>query len=147
MTYLKQLFWKKFSKAEKLRLHCCGTDKIIFLKLLSFHFLTSSLCYLYPYALNSPWRLMWNLCCTPYELFLQLQLKIKDSQTDFAPLAPVAVKNFKTLLLCSFTLIGSIHNKKTQLVQTCCQNLMLKKKLRHGRRTCDISAIPLMFIL
>ena len=40
------------------------------------------------------------------------------------PFDPVEVKNFKALLLCSFKLIGSIHNKKKKLVQTCSQNSM-----------------------
>ena len=43
---------KQFKQAEKLQLHCCGTNKIIHLKLLHFACLTSLLCNLCPDALN-----------------------------------------------------------------------------------------------
>ena len=42
------------SKAEKLRVHCYGTDKINTLEIIFIYFLISSLCYLYPDALKSP---------------------------------------------------------------------------------------------
>ena len=43
---------KRVSKAEKMRLHCCGTDKMKHLDILPFASLTSPFCYLCPDALK-----------------------------------------------------------------------------------------------
>ena len=49
---------ERVSKAEKLRLHCCGTDKMKLIKLLPFARLASPLCYHSPGALNKMAKLL-----------------------------------------------------------------------------------------
>ena len=51
-------WFKRVSKAEKLQLHCCGTDKIKLFKLLPFARLTSALCYLCPGAFYKTAKLL-----------------------------------------------------------------------------------------